>query len=163
MLIQQRAPAVRRHRSDFCESLVHWVALCGFRQVVLLTGADFTQRRDQQLQGTPLRYLVSQAASGLSSTFAALDWRELERREDIGHADSKGVFLPGGGLARQVYHACCERSIPLVLLAWFCPPGDNMGPAFSLGRCIIKLKSRCKGREKSNQGAEAAGIDVMAG
>ncbi|WIA41862.1 hypothetical protein OEZ86_009187 [Tetradesmus obliquus] len=102
-LLQQRAPTIPGRQQAFAASIMAWAKQAGFAQLLLLCGLDAQYRREQQLEGTQLRFLDSSrsgaaaagsdgvqpaaaaaAAAGDSGSFAgscsAVGLRQLERR-----------------------------------------------------------------------------------
>ncbi|KAL9976490.1 hypothetical protein ACROYT_G013799 [Oculina patagonica] len=138
VVVQQRAPLVKGRQSEYCRKLVTWIKTCNFKQVVLVSSISATERVDSQIEGSPLRYLVTPAATNLLPLFDELSWKTLEKRPKFPHVteespdENKDFFLPGGGFTKKLYEACCKDDIPLAVLLTFCSEGDNISDAVNL-------------------------------
>ncbi|CAI8019367.1 Proteasome assembly chaperone 2 [Geodia barretti] len=67
---------------EFCDAFLQWVQSSSFSDTVLLTSSHAHERIDSQIQGTPLRYVLSPSvSSSLHSHLSEdLDWSSLEPR-----------------------------------------------------------------------------------
>ncbi|XP_029446816.1 proteasome assembly chaperone 2 [Rhinatrema bivittatum] len=134
-VIQIRSPIVKNKSRSFCQLLISWVKKNGFGRVVLLSSSHAYQRDDQQLAGTPFRYLLTPALqSTVGDLMQKLDWKLLESMvafPGVSEAE-KCIIIPGGGITKRLYTDSCTEEIPLAVLLKFCSEGDNMPDAFAL-------------------------------
>ncbi|CAJ1083429.1 proteasome assembly chaperone 2 [Xyrichtys novacula] len=136
-VLQIRAPIVQTKSKKFRELVVSWIKSSGFSRAVVLSSCHAYQRDDQQLKGTPLRYLVTPSLLKLSAdAFKELEWREMERVAAFpGLVDASAeprLYIPGGGITKGLYTDSCAEDLPLAVLLLFCSEGDNIPDAFTL-------------------------------
>ncbi|XP_072013200.1 proteasome assembly chaperone 2-like [Amphiura filiformis] len=140
VIIQQRAPLVKGKQRDFRKKLLAWIKECKFSQVVLLSSTHSHERVDSQITGSPFRFL---STASLSISADDLKWQRLETREDMWGVqrqtaeetipeEAKGVYIPGGGMAKRFFEDCCREQVPLAVLMVFCSEGDNIPDAMML-------------------------------
>lgn len=138
VVVQQRAPLVKGRQAEYCKKLVSWIKCCKFKQVILVSSISATERLDSQIEGSPLRYLVTPAAKNLLPLFDGLSWKTLEKRPKFPHMteelsdENRDFYLPGGGITKKFYEACCKDDVPLAVLLTFCSEGDNISDAVNL-------------------------------
>uniref|UniRef100_A0A8C5B1V4 Proteasome assembly chaperone 2 n=1 Tax=Gadus morhua TaxID=8049 RepID=A0A8C5B1V4_GADMO len=106
-----------------------------FSRTVVLSSSHAYQRDDQQLKGTPLRYLVTPAmrtASGPALT--ELGWMEMERLSPFpGLVEAvPRLSIPGGGVTKGLFTDGCQEELCLAVVLVFCSEGDNVPDAFTL-------------------------------
>lgn len=136
-VLQIRAPIIQTKSQKFSQLLVSWIKACGFSRTVVLSSSHAYQRDDQQLQCTPLRYLVTPSLlKGSADALKELGWRELERVPAFpGLTDTDAeprLYIPGGGITKRLYTDSCVEDLPLAVLLLFCSEGDNIPDAFTL-------------------------------
>ncbi|XP_037548770.1 proteasome assembly chaperone 2 [Nematolebias whitei] len=136
-VLQIRAPVVQTKSKKFCQLLVSWIKASGFSRTVVLSSSHAYQRDDQQLQGTPLRYLATPSLLKVSAdALNELGWREMERVPPfpgVKDADAQPrLCIPGGGVTKGLYADSCTEDLPLAVLLLFCSEGDNVPDAFTL-------------------------------
>lgn len=136
-VLQIRAPIIQTKFKKFSQLLVSWIKTCGFSRTIVLSSSHAYQRDDQQLQGTPLRYLVTPSLlKGSADALKELGWREMERVPafpGLTDADAEPrLYIPGGGITKRLYTDSCEEDLPLAALLLFCSEGDNIPDAFTL-------------------------------
>lgn len=156
VVVQQRAPLVKGCQTEFCQKVVTWVKNCNFKQVVLASSISATERVDSQIEGSPLRYLLTPSAKDLIPLFNDLLWKALEKRPKFPNvteesAEEEEVFLPGGGFTKKLYEACCREDISLAVLLTFCSEGDNISDAVNLFLYVndwLKLVPRSEVEDK---------------
>lgn len=138
IIMQQRAPLVKGCQAEYCRKVTEWIKSCNFKQVILFSSINASERNDSQIIGSPFRYLVTPTSSPLSSLFhETLSWKELEKRSNFSNVTeewSKGqeVFCPGSGFTKKFYETCCRTGVALVVLLEFCSEGDNVFDAVNL-------------------------------
>ncbi|XP_068701289.1 proteasome assembly chaperone 2-like [Montipora foliosa] len=138
VVVQQRAPLLKGCQTEYCEKLITWIKGCHFKQVILISSINATERIDSQLEGSPLRYLVTPMADHLTTLFnETLSWRALEERSKFPNESEewfkgKEIFCSGGGLTKTFYEACCREGVSLAVLLAFCSEGDNISDAVNL-------------------------------
>ncbi|XP_031722363.1 proteasome assembly chaperone 2 [Anarrhichthys ocellatus] len=136
-VLQIRAPIIQTKSKKFRQLLVSWIKASGFSRTVVLSSSHAYQRDDQQLKGTPLRYLVTPALLKVSAVaLEELGWREMERvaaLPGLTDADTDPrLYVPGGGITKGLYVDSCAEDLPLAVLLLFCSEGDNIPDAFTL-------------------------------
>ncbi|KAM3596033.1 uncharacterized protein V6R79_007233 [Siganus canaliculatus] len=136
-VLQIRAPILQTKSKKFSQQLVSWIKSSGFTRTVVLSSSHAYQRDDQQLQGTPLRYLASPSMlKGSADALKELGWREMERMAPFpGLTDTNAeprLYIPGGGITKRLYTDSCAEDLPLAVLLLFCSEGDNVPEAFTL-------------------------------
>ncbi|KAM7373245.1 hypothetical protein PAMP_008112 [Pampus punctatissimus] len=136
-VLQIRAPIVQNKSKKFRQLLMSWIKASGFSRTVVLSSSHAYQRDDQQLQSTPLRYLVTPGLQKVSEdSLKELGWREMERMSAFpGVTDSSTepqLYIPGGGITKGLYTDSCAEDVPLAVLLIFCSEGDNIPDAFTL-------------------------------
>ncbi|XP_048451903.1 proteasome assembly chaperone 2 [Rhincodon typus] len=134
-VLQIRSPIVQGKHRSFRQQLLSWIKENAFSKVVVLSSSYAYHRVDQQLIGTPLRYLATPALQTiLGDKFQTLKWKELERVAafpGISEVEEE-ISIPGGGITKSLYHSSCIEGIPLAVLLIFCSEGDNIPDAFNL-------------------------------
>uniref|UniRef100_A0A8C5BWT1 Proteasome assembly chaperone 2 n=1 Tax=Gadus morhua TaxID=8049 RepID=A0A8C5BWT1_GADMO len=131
-----RSRSVLNSRSKkFRKLLVSWIKASEFSRTVVLSSSHAYQRDDQQLKGTPLRYLVTPAmrtASGPALT--ELGWMEMERLSPFpGLVEAvPRLSIPGGGVTKGLFTDGCQEELCLAVVLVFCSEGDNVPDAFTL-------------------------------
>ncbi|XP_028255069.1 proteasome assembly chaperone 2 [Parambassis ranga] len=136
-VLQIRAPILQTKSKKFRQLLVSWIKTSGFSRTVVLSSSHAYQRDDQQLQGTPLRYLITPSLLKVSAdALKELGWKEMERVPAYpGLTDTNTeprLCIPGGGIAKGLYTDSCAEDLPLAVLLLFCSEGDNIPDAFAL-------------------------------
>lgn len=136
-VLQIRAPIIQTKSKQFSQLLVSWIKDSGFSRTVVLSSSHAYQRDDQQLQGTPLRYLLTPSLLKVSEeALKELGWREMERVAafpGLTETDAEPrLCIPGGGVTKTLFTDSCAEDIPLAVLLIFCSEGDNIPDAFSL-------------------------------
>ena len=78
----------------FVEDLLTWVRDVRALDLVVLTSSDAAERRDSQILGRPLRFMVNQLSLPLYDHFANnLKWCSLEPRGGIATGSMTGSGL----------------------------------------------------------------------
>ncbi|XP_029976023.1 proteasome assembly chaperone 2 [Salarias fasciatus] len=136
-VLQIRAPIIQTKSKKFRQLLVSWIKSSGFSRTVVLSSSHAYQRDDQQLQGNPLRYLVTPSLLKVSAdALKELGWKEMERVPAFpGLPDANAeprLLIPGGGISKGLYTDSCAEDLPLAVLLLFCSEGDNIPDAFAL-------------------------------
>lgn len=138
-VLQIRAPIIQTKVKSFRKLMISWIKSSGFLRTVLLSSAHAYQRDDQQLHGTPLRYMLSPSLEKEErQRFEELGWREMEKISVFpGISDSEQrLYIPGGGVTKCLYTDCCTEDIPMAVVLIFCSEGDNIPDAFALINCL---------------------------
>ncbi|KAM3857984.1 proteasome assembly chaperone 2 [Diretmus argenteus] len=136
-VLQIRAPIVQTRSKKFRQLMVSWIKSSGFSRTVVLSSSHAYQRDDQQLQGSPLRYLVTPALQKVSGdALKELGWREMERVSPFpGLTDGSTeprLYIPGGGITKGLFTDSCAEDLSLAVVLVFCSEGDNIPDAFVL-------------------------------
>ncbi|KAM4705781.1 proteasome assembly chaperone 2 [Rhinophrynus dorsalis] len=134
-VLQLRSPVLKKKSKSFRQALISWVKRCSFSKVILLSSSHAYQRDDQQLFGTPFRYLITPVMQRtVEDVIKELDWKEMEKVSSYPgvNEEEKKVSIPGGGFTKMLYDDCCTEEIPLAVVLKFCSEGDNIPDAFAL-------------------------------
>ncbi|KAM9308332.1 proteasome assembly chaperone 2 [Gastrophryne carolinensis] len=134
-VLQIRSPLIKKKSKCFCQAVISWIRKCAFSKVVLLSSSHAYQRNDQQLFGTPFRYLVTPALqSSVADVMKELKWKELEKVSLYPgiNDEEKRISIPGGGFTKQMFDDCSSGDIKLAVVFKFCAEGDNIPDAFDL-------------------------------
>ncbi|KAG1947452.1 proteasome assembly chaperone 2 [Pimephales promelas] len=152
-VLQIRTPIIQTKVRSFRKLIVSWIKSSGFLRSVLLSSSYAYQRDDQQLHGTPLRYLLSPSLlKEEGPRVEELGWREMERISvfpEISDSEQR-LYIPGGGVTKALYTDCCAEDIPMAVVLIFCSEGDNIPDAFAL---INHLNDWLHLLEKPTQGS----------
>lgn len=136
-VLQIRAPIVQTKSKKFRQLIVSWIKASGFSRTVILSSSHAYQRDDQQMKGTPLRYLATPSLLKASANaLKELGWREMERVASFpglteANAEPR-LCIPGGGITKGLYTDSCSEDLPLAVVLLFCSEGDNIPDAFAL-------------------------------
>ncbi|XP_051878784.1 proteasome assembly chaperone 2 [Pristis pectinata] len=134
-VLQIRSPIVQGKQRSFRQQLLSWIKESEFSRVVVLSSSYAHHRVDQQLVGTPLRYLATPALlSVVGDKFQTLKWKEMEKVPafpGISEVEME-LSVPGGGITKSLYADSCTEGIPLAVLLIFCSEGDNIPDALNL-------------------------------
>uniref|UniRef100_A0A8C9EXA5 Proteasome assembly chaperone 2 n=1 Tax=Pavo cristatus TaxID=9049 RepID=A0A8C9EXA5_PAVCR len=90
----------------FCQTLLSWVESSKCARVILLSSSHAYQRDDEQLLGTPLRYLLTPALKkAAEGHIQELKWKEMEKVAAYpGISDTEKVLhIPGGGITKLLF------------------------------------------------------------
>ncbi|KAF4100140.1 proteasome assembly chaperone 2 [Onychostoma macrolepis] len=134
-VLQIRTPIIQTKVRSFRKLMVSWIKSSGFLRSVLLSSSHAYHRDDQQLDGTPLRYLLTPSLQKeAAQRVEELGWREMERISAFpGISDSEQrLYIPGGGVTKAFYTDCCTEDISMAVMLIFCSEGDNIPDAFAL-------------------------------
>ncbi|KAM4630767.1 proteasome assembly chaperone 2 [Polymixia lowei] len=136
-VLQIRAPIIQTKFRKFRKLMVSWIKASEFSRTVVLSSSHAYQRDDQQLQGMPLRYLVTPALQKVSGdALKELGWREMERVSPFpGLTDTNTearLYIPGGGITKGLFTDSCAEELPLAVVLIFCSEGDNIPDAITL-------------------------------
>ncbi|XP_057683972.1 proteasome assembly chaperone 2 [Corythoichthys intestinalis] len=138
VVLQIRAPVVKTKSKRFRQLLLSWIKSNGFSRTLVLSSSHAYHRDDQQMQGTPLRYLVTPSLLKIcGDAFKELGWKEMERvpvcpgRLERGTQEPR-LYVPGGGITKSLYMDSCDEDVPLAVLLAFCSEGDNVPDALAL-------------------------------
>ncbi|XP_067404233.1 proteasome assembly chaperone 2 isoform X2 [Emydura macquarii macquarii] len=145
VVLQIRSPFVKNKYRSFCQTLLSWVKSSRCAKVILLSSSHAYQRDDQQLHGTPLRYLLTPAIQKTDGDLMQrLNWKEMEKVTAYpGVNDAEMVLhIPGGGITKLLFSErqkwiCnlspfCSNRIQMAVLLKFCSEGDNIPDALAL-------------------------------
>lgn len=134
-VVQLRSPLARSGRGNFRDALAAWLIEVKPSRVVVLSGADATERVESQLAGTQARCVLSDGLQGEAEELNKLECPTLELREPSSAAPD-GIYVHGGGIARRLFHACTAGGLDACILLHFCSPGDNQREAHALVRVV---------------------------
>nr|XP_047933105.1 proteasome assembly chaperone 2 isoform X3 [Anser cygnoides] len=135
VVLQIRSPFIKNKYRPFCQALLSWVESSKCARVILLSSSHAYQRDDEQLLGTPLRYLLTPALEkAVGGHMQELKWKEMEKiaaYPGINDAE-KVLHIPGGGITKLLFTESCSKGIQMAVLLKFCSEGDNIPDAFAL-------------------------------
>jgi proteasome assembly chaperone 2 len=143
VVVQLRSPLARSGRSAFRDALVLWLGAIKAKRVVVLTGADASERVESQLSGSQLRCVLSDALQSNADALKQLACPTLEPRTKTAAAPD-GLYVHGGGISRRVFHDCVAQGLAACVLVHFCNAGDNQQEAHALVQLLagwLKFKS----------------------
>jgi len=150
ILFQIRSGILPGKGAKFLEDFVCWCKSCGVLRVIVLTSSHAHERTDQQIQGTPLRYL---ATPGLNDTPS--EWVKLEARErfpGLSRMETpEAVFIPGGGVAKRLFDKCLEAQIQAAVLLKFSSEGDNTSDGLMLADYLNQWINFLPNEDKTNE------------
>ncbi|XP_071784767.1 proteasome assembly chaperone 2-like [Asterias amurensis] len=144
VVVQQRTPLVKGAQADFRKKLLLWIKDSKFSRVILLSSSHSHERTDSQLTGSQFRYLTTPKLDGELGTVLSdqLQWKRLEKRQnqwapplanEEGRPEcARGIYIPGGGVAKRLFDDCCLQDVPLAILMLFCSEGDNIPDALTM-------------------------------
>ncbi|XP_025896230.1 proteasome assembly chaperone 2 [Nothoprocta perdicaria] len=135
VVLQIRSPFIKNKYRAFSEALLDWVLSSKCARVILLSSSHAYQRDDEQLLGTPLRYLLTPALEeSVAGLMQGLKWKEMEKVAAYpGVNDTEKILnIPGGGITKLLFTECCSKGIQMAVLLKFCSEGDNIPDAFAL-------------------------------
>ncbi|NXR09110.1 PSMG2 protein, partial [Semnornis frantzii] len=135
VVLQIRSPFIKNKYRPFCDTLLSWVKSCNCARVVVLSSSHAYQRDDEQLLGTPLRYLLTpDLEKAVGGHIQELNWKEMEKVAAYpGVNDTEKVLhIPGGGITKLLFNESCSKGIQMAVLLKFCSEGDNIPDAFAL-------------------------------
>eukprot|EP00163_Fabomonas_tropica_P001210 TRINITY_DN1092_c0_g1_i1.p1 TRINITY_DN1092_c0_g1~~TRINITY_DN1092_c0_g1_i1.p1 ORF type:complete len:196 (+),score=26.29 TRINITY_DN1092_c0_g1_i1:33-590(+) len=131
VILQQRAPTVRRAAAAYSKAISTWVKECGFSSVIVLASTEASRRRDFQLAGDQFRHFTtgSDGASWRDSV-KEIGMKVLERvdgsvPEDSADVDTrdlqcKKAYMPTSFLSLSP-SISLSLSLSLSLSPWHCP------------------------------------------
>ncbi|XP_063779494.1 proteasome assembly chaperone 2 [Pseudophryne corroboree] len=134
-VLQIRSSLIKKKSRAFRQALTCWIKKCGFAKVVLLSSSYAYHRDDQQLFGSPFRYLVTPGLqTSVADVMKELEWKEMEKVSLYPgiNDESKKTSIPGGGFTKQMFEDCCSEDIHMAVVLKFCSEGDNIPDAFAL-------------------------------
>ncbi|MEE6464567.1 hypothetical protein FKM82_006292 [Ascaphus truei] len=134
-VLQLRSPIVKKKSKSFRQLLISWIKRCAFAKVILLSSSHAYQRDDQQLFGTPFRYLVTPVTQiSMEEVVKELQWKAMEKVSSYPgvNDEEKMISIPGGGFTKLLYDDCCSEEIQMAVVLKFCSEGDNIPDAFAL-------------------------------
>ncbi|XP_025060513.1 proteasome assembly chaperone 2 isoform X2 [Alligator sinensis] len=106
VVLQIRSPFIKNKYRSFCQTVLSWVKSSKCARVILLSSSHAYQRDDQQLHGTPLRYLLSPTIQKtVGDQMQKLNWKEMEKvaaYPEINNAE-KVLHIPGGGITKLLF------------------------------------------------------------
>ncbi|KFV62486.1 Proteasome assembly chaperone 2 [Dryobates pubescens] len=135
VVLQIRSPFIKNKYRPFCDTLLSWVKSNNCARVVVLSSSHAYQCDDEQLLGTPLRYLLTpDLEKVVGGPIQELKWKEMEKVAAYpGVNDTEKVLhIPGGGITKLLFTESCSKGIQMAVLLKFCSEGDNIPDAFAL-------------------------------
>ncbi|KAM7175531.1 proteasome assembly chaperone 2 isoform 1-T1 [Macrochelys suwanniensis] len=153
VVLQIRSPFVKNKYRSFCQTVLSWVKSSRCAKVILLSSSHAYQRDDQQLHGTPLRYLLSPAIQKTAGDLMQrLNWKEMEKVAAYpGVNDAEMVVhIPGGGITTLLFSESCSNEIQMAVLLKFCSEGDNIPDALALVNYLNEWLQLIKSEQNSD-------------
>jgi hypothetical protein len=146
-LLQQRAPVIPGRQQAFAAELAAWAKAAGFAQVLLLCGLDAQYRREQQIEGSQLRFLSSSSAQegaeqqqqqqqgqAWGQSCEAAGVQQLEPDVVQNEKELHGLLPPW-----PVLQELQSSGVPSTLLSTFAAEGDNAADAMQLAGTVLTL------------------------
>lgn len=142
-LLQQRAPAIPGRQQAFAQEVSKWLASANVKQVLLLCGLDAQYRREQQLEGSQLRYYSSSTSTdatagqqdgGLASGCKAAGLQQLEADVLENEKELHGL-LPPWPVLQQLQ----DSGVSSTLVSAFAAEGDNAADAMGLAGAVLNV------------------------
>jgi len=149
VVMQLRSPLIRGRKTSFLRRLVDFIKEMRFSQTMILSSSHAHERIDTQLRGDQFRFLSSSSflEAPLSEVLSTLGWTRLETRENRDdYGKDVNPYMPGGGLAKQMFQLCQKESVPVSVLLVFCSEGDNVPEAFLLANRLNDLAKLLDGQ-----------------
>jgi len=147
VFLQIRSALASGRRDEFLNSLLNWVREMEFFEVITLSSTCSDEKIDSQMSHEALRFLATSTKD--LPYFKELGWKELEKRERFPSLkreekvhDDSGIFLPGGGFAKELFFKCKNEEIEMKVLMTFSSEGDNTQDAFRLVQYLNQWKSQ---------------------
>ncbi|XP_039381069.1 proteasome assembly chaperone 2 isoform X1 [Mauremys reevesii] len=153
VVLQIRSPFVKNKYRSFCQTLLSWVKSSRCAKVILLSSSHAYQCDDQQLHGTPLRYLLSPAIQKTAGELMQrLNWKEMEKVAAYPGVNDTDMVLriPGGGITTLLFSESCSNGIQMAVLLKFCSEGDNIPDALALVNYLNEWIQLVKSEQKSD-------------
>lgn len=159
VVVQQRSPVLKSHKTQFIRSLLSWIRTSAFESVILLAGMDTTNRSDAHMH-TPTYTLTPPASpsppASMASVLSMIETYTVKESKPFGDdssapSDPPAVpLIPGAGLTRRLFTSLPEAandygtgsatwSVPIVALLQYAFEGDNRGDAGMLLAIVNKL------------------------
>jgi len=140
VIIQQRAPCIKGRAGEYVKELMQWIEQSHFKQVFVLSSMFAQERIDKQISGVQVRYLATErSVKNMPASDGQTDFIQLESRPTdsmLPHSQSSSAssepFIPGGGIAKQLFTKCSSADLSAVILLVFCSEGDNVCEALIL-------------------------------
>nr|XP_046188699.1 proteasome assembly chaperone 2 isoform X3 [Oncorhynchus gorbuscha] len=113
-VLQIRTPIIQTKSKKFCKLMVSWIKASGFSRTVVLSSSHAYQRDDQQLLGSPLRYLQTPSMQKVTGDrLKEMEWKEMETVSTFpGVTDSEQrLYIPGGGATKGLFTDRCLRLV----------------------------------------------------
>ncbi|XP_028921737.1 proteasome assembly chaperone 2 isoform X2 [Ornithorhynchus anatinus] len=139
IVLQIRSPFIKYKSRSFCEALLSWVKSSKCTRVLVLSSSHAYRRDDQQLQGTPFRYLFTpELQKNIGNQIQYLNWKEMEETLSFPEMQDSDmcIQIPGGGITKLLYKLSCSEGIQMAILLKFCSEGDNIPDAIDLANYL---------------------------
>lgn len=146
-LLQQRAPAIPGRQEAFAAEVAGWAQAAGVSQVLLLCGLDAQYRKEQQLEGSQLRYHCTSSSAdpaaaqqqqkqeaGLASGCKAAGVQQLEADVLENEQELHGLLPPW-----PVLQELQRVGVSSTLLSAFAAEGDNAADAMGLAGAAVSV------------------------
>ncbi len=134
-LLQQRAPAAPGLQQAFADALIGWAQSSGVAKIFILGSLDGSFRRDDQLQGSQLRYWVSGTDEELTKNCAATEGLSCLEEEWFADKPLKERLTPPW----PVVKACEDANMPCAAILAFVLEGENIPDAVNVANAAVKV------------------------
>ena len=122
-LLQLRSGLMPGSSGQWCADLVSWAHGAGVTRLVTLTSSLAHERQECQLTGSPFRYLATGSVS-VPQGFIRLEPRQTVHGLPVDNSQQE-LYLPGSGIALDLYHLLSKDNMELIILSKFTEEGDN--------------------------------------
>jgi hypothetical protein len=134
-LLQQRAPVAPGLQQAFAEALVSWAQSAGVAKMIILGSLDGSFRRDDQLQGSQLRYWVAGNDEELVKLCSSTAGMSCLEEEWFADKPLKERLTPPWPLVK----ACGSAHVPCASILAFVLEGDNIPDAVRVADVAVKV------------------------
>jgi proteasome assembly chaperone 2 len=136
--------------------LATWAAAAGISEVLLLCSLDAQYRREQQLEGSQLRYLTSDNAEGaehvqqqIGSSCTAVGLQQLEPDVIDNEKDLHGQLPPW-----PILQELQQSGVRHTLLSVFAAEGDNAADGMGLATAVLAVAKQAGVLQGGQQGQQ---------
>lgn len=134
-LLQQRAPVAPGLQQAFADALVSWAHSAGVAKIVILGSLDGSFRRDDQLQGSQLRYWVAGNDEELVKSCNVTAGLSCLEEEWFADKPLKERLTPPWPFIK----ACETAGVPCAAILAFVLEGENIPDAVSVANAAVKV------------------------
>jgi len=135
LLLQQRAPVAPGLQQAFADALVSWAQSAGIAKVLILGSLDGSFRRDDQLQGSQLRYWVAGNDEDLVKSCSSTAGLSCLGEEWFADKPLEDRLTPPWPLVK----ACGSANLPCASILAFVLEGENIPDAVNVANAAVQV------------------------